>query len=355
MLPYYLVFFVIFIIAACEETISQKRAIFLGLAAILIAFAGLRSSGVDLDYEGYRTWFQDSPILSEIVDGTEALSQRDPGFTLICSLFKSFGIPFESLIFFAAFVAIALKMRAIWLMSPMPLLSVFFYVPYLFLLQEMTQIRAGMAAAIFLCAIPSLVKKKYVSYVLLIILAACFHFSALIFIGFAFLRSPPKNSRVYFFALLLSVILAIFGFTLDFLFMRIASTGLDSRLSFYANAMAAGNEGATNLFNIVSLLNLLLSIILLIFYKKLSGINLYAAHIIRIQLISVITFFLLSGYPVMAFRLSELMGVVGMLAWPLVAFAPDINWGGKKVFLLLVGVALLMSTLRVMQDYSLLS
>lgn len=350
MIPFYLIFLLIFVVAACEEYLAQKRVIFWIFAIVLIIFAGFRASGVDLDYVGYANWYDEAPTLDDVIHGDGSLVNRDPGYTLVCSIFKSLGLSFQVLILIMAFATVILRMAAIWKLSPAPLLSVLFYFPYLFLLQEMTQIRAGMAAALFLCAIPLLAKRKYLAYVAIILLAAVFHYSALVFLGFLLLRSPEGNPRYYLIGVVASVVLAMLGLTADFVFLRIAESGIDSRLSYYATE-AAQSMGTTNLFNSTSVPNLVLSIALLVNYDRLKEVAPYATYVIRIQVVSVMIFFLLSGYPVMAFRLSELVVGVGMIAWPFLIYVVKNEWIRILMFLI-VGMNFLISTLRLMQDYS---
>lgn len=352
MIYFYLLFFLIFAIASSEEHLKHKKSFFFGIGFLLVIFAGMRSSGVDLDYEAYRNWFEEVPALIDYSEDLAAIFQRDPGYQLVSSIFKELGLSFELLIFTAAFSAVTLKMRAIWKMSPAPLFSVLIYFSYLFLLQEMTQIRAGLAAAIFLSSIPSLGKRQYVRYLFLIMVAASFHYSSLILLMFLFMRDNNENPRGYLIVVLLVTLLAMLGVTADFIFLRIADLGIDSRLSFYA-AESTDAIGTTNILNSISIPNLLLSVVLLFNFEKVKDAAPYASYVIRIHAISVIMFFALSGYPVMAFRLSELVGVVGILAWPLLIFIFRARWA-RVALLLLIGVDFLISTLRVMQDYSML-
>ena len=352
MIPYYLLFFLIFSIAISEDYLEHKKLFFFVIGFLLIIFAGMRSSGVDLDYEAYRNWFEEVPELIDYAGDLAAIFQRDPGYQLACSIFKELGLSFELLIFTAAFLAVTLKMRAIWKLSPVPMFSVLIYFSYLFILQEMTQIRAGLAAAIFLSSIPCLGKRQYVRYLLLIMVAATFHYSSLILLMFVFMRDDMENPKVYLMTVVVATLLAMFGVTADFIFLRIADLEIDSRLSFYA-AESTDVIGTTNILNSISIPNLLLSVILLLNFEKVKNAAPYASYVIRIHAISVIMFFALSGYPVMAFRLSELIGVVGILAWPLLIFIFRAEWV-RVTLLLLIGIGFLISTLRVMQDYSIL-
>ncbi|WP_454732102.1 MULTISPECIES: EpsG family protein [Cupriavidus] len=352
MIPFYAAFSLIFVLASVEEHIKPRKELFIFLALLLVLFAGLRSSGVDLDYEGYQNWFDEVFSLGEYVADPVALFQRDPSYQLISSVFKSIGLPFVTLVLAMACVTVVLKMRMIWRLSPAPLFSVFFYFSYLYLLQEMTQIRAGLAAAIFLYAIPWLAQRRHVVYVGLILLAASFHYSALILLIFLPLKETSGNGRGYLIVLIGSVVLALLGWTIDSAFLKIAELGVDSRLSFYA-AASVDSLGTTNLFNSISIPNLFLSLMLLLNFEKVRDAAPYASFMVRIHAISVIMFFLLSGYPVMAFRLSEMIGVVGIVAWPLLIPIFRSPWW-RNTFFLLIGLNYLISTLRLMQDYSML-
>lgn len=79
-----------------------------------------------------------------------------------------------------------------------------------FILHEMTQIRAGVAAAIFLLALEDIKNRNFKIYLIKTILAMMFHYSAIIMI-FVYLFNPNKmNVRFFFFIPIIGIIIAAF-------------------------------------------------------------------------------------------------------------------------------------------------
>ncbi|WP_050873938.1 EpsG family protein [Comamonas testosteroni] len=350
MLQFYSLFLFISVLVFLSINLKLDKRILYILGFVLIVFAGMRANGVDRDYEGYIKWFDEAPMVMDFFSNTVSVFQRDPGFLLINSIFKSSDFSFELLIFCIAFFSVTLKVYSIQKMSPIPILSFLVYFSYIFLLQEMTTIRAGLAASIFLFSIPFLIKRRTIFYIFLIGLATTLHYSALLFLLFLLMKNENEKPNFYIFLIILSLLMSVLGTTVDFIFVRLAELNIDPRIDYYALEFENGLD-KVNIYNTTWMSNLLLSLILLLNFEKMKKISGYASHIIRIHAISVILFFSFSGYPVMAFRLAELVGAIGILAWPFLIFV-----GKNRLFMLILFLAACLnfffSTLRIMDDYS---
>lgn len=67
------------------------------------------------------------------------------------------------------------------------------------MLQDINQIRAGVATALFLTSIPYLVQNKKKIFTYIILLATLFHFSSLLLLVLLFIDATPLSKNKYIF------------------------------------------------------------------------------------------------------------------------------------------------------------
>src|SRR5699024_4808748 len=107
-----------------------------------------------------------------------------------------------------ALISVSLKYNIIKKSSPFLLLSVLVYYSNTFILQDLTQIRAGVAGAIVLYSVLQYAKNKnIISFVMLILLASTFHITALLFFIVLAFDTNAVSSR-YIFIYYLTLIVA---------------------------------------------------------------------------------------------------------------------------------------------------
>ena len=169
------------------------RRIYFFLSLLLIFAAGFRVLGQGPDYESYEYFYNQAFSFLTYIKNPSLLFAKDPAYFILNSIFSNFGIPFETFLFLFAVFFVSLKMRAIAKLSNAPIYSAVIYFSYLYWMQDIITIRAGAADAIFLMSIPFLVEKKHVPYLLMNLLAASFHYSAVVYLLLIFLNE--KNER----------------------------------------------------------------------------------------------------------------------------------------------------------------
>ena len=77
-----------------------------------------------------------------------------------------------------AFISIVIHLPALWKLSKLPLLTLTIYISYYYMMHEMVQMRAGVAAGLFLWAIYFYVEKKKLMSLACILVGFLFHYSA---------------------------------------------------------------------------------------------------------------------------------------------------------------------------------
>lgn len=167
-----------------QKTINNRRP--LGLFLVFIFFcllfipAALRYF-VGTDYNTYT--------ISQIPDAiTNPATTLDKGYVLLIKLgvWMGKGQTYQWVFVLTAFLIAAFLTLAITLLSDNWSLSAFLLFSTIFYTFSLSGMRQSIGVSIFLFALYPLSKKKFALYFGLIILAACFHKSALIFLAFPF-------------------------------------------------------------------------------------------------------------------------------------------------------------------------
>ena len=128
------------------------------IGVVLILIAGLRPIGIDRDSLAYVGIVGSDEVNINLLD-------KEPGFWLIYKINKIiFNGNTQCFFLIYALLGVSLKIFAIKKYSLLPFFSTFTYVCLYFILHEMTQIRAGVAAAIFLLALQDIKDKNLKSY-----------------------------------------------------------------------------------------------------------------------------------------------------------------------------------------------
>lgn len=161
--------------------------------AIIVA---LRPIGADRDSLSYLSLFD--AISGGVINAGEVAFTTDIGFLLIAKLSIFFGTGFRGLLLMYSLLAFTLKICVICKQALYPYLSFYIYITAFVLLHEATQIRVAVSIGFFLLSLPYLFKKKYFMYVLTIVPAILFHYSAF-FLLLLPLVERLKIKRVFYF------------------------------------------------------------------------------------------------------------------------------------------------------------
>ena len=319
----YIIFFIGLAILAIEYEIHPFKNnwillfIFIGLALL----AGLRAETVDRDYPTYLYAFDS--IYNFLGDGGINLSIYEPGFILVVLLFKSiftynYGI---AIMLFFAFTTLAMKLPALVKLSINPYLVILLYYSQYFLLQEMTQIRIGFASGIFLLSLFFYFKSEYKSFILMVLIASMFHYSALGYLLLLFLRKNKFNKFLYGGLLVLSVFFAFIKVPLMGVVGNVFSIGDPSgKFSGYAEIVQENLIDDVVLFNTQNLLRGFCSIYLMVFVP--TEVILKDPRLALFLKCTILSIFLLSFFSevsLIAFRISDLFGLLSIFAFAYLA------------------------------------
>lgn len=300
--------------------IRQTFSLFI-IAVLLILVAGLRHPGVDGDSETYIDVFNNFGSPANYFKEYNVVSFFEPAYYLIPSIIGiTLGLNYVWVFLTFAIISISLKFVAITRLTHFALLSVLVYYSHFFILHDMTQIRTGVASAIILLSIPEIQKRNFVKFLLLITLGFLFHYSTIIFLPVFFLSSTKINKKFYLTLLFVPYILHFFKFNI-LSFLQLFKLGfISDKIQLYNDLLEADIFTDINIFNILFVVQLICCTVFILKSDLLFKKNKHALLLVKIYCIAAASFVLFSNVPVLAFRISELFGIVQIIVMPFILY-----------------------------------
>ena len=295
------------------------------LGSLLIPAAAMRLGLETADTDVYLQEYATYDVTSGLLGGP-----FEPAFMLLSWIGKSLGANAGQYLWIVASIGVLLKLLGIYRSSNFFGLAILVYLSKYFLLHEMTQMRAGIATAIFLCSLPFLHRREGWRYVLCIVLACAFHQSAILYILLYPVCKVTKRKILPLFLLIaggvLFALLNASGMLIGL------AAGYVPKIESYLELLAAGEHAEIHLFNAEIIVKIVVWLILLSRYERLSDRYFLFDTIFKIWTLSIVFYFALSSVPVFAFRVSELLDVVTIPLLPALVVAFDITLVGLGVF-----------------------
>lgn len=196
MIPYIIFFFVIIsgtLISFLNLDKKATTAFFILFSVLFFLLIGFRSCGYD-----YFSYFD---TYESLKNGNEIFLNMEPGFITIFTVSPSFRI----CILIVALFTMILHSVFIYKTSDLPLFSLFLLSSTLLLPTFMGQMRQGLAIGFVAFAFYYCNNKKYYLYFLFTLIAAFFHYSALISLIFFFVPRNVKSFNYYYVTIIVSL------------------------------------------------------------------------------------------------------------------------------------------------------
>lgn len=245
MLPY----FFILIVSLCVIWMYQKTKSFpfiIILCLVLAFFVGMRSFTVGTDSAGYaRTYFSMSSFssLSNAIDGLST----EKGWNALNWVLYQVNSHYWFFFVVVGFLCIVGAIILIKTLSPLPVISLFFYITLGFYLFAFAGMRQALAIAIYGLSLRYLIDREMMKYVLVVLISACFHQTVLIALPLYFVFTLDFSNKKVILIILGSAILGLFVTEImSFL------TSFEERYEVYNEIQGGGNLFA--LFYIVMML-----------------------------------------------------------------------------------------------------
>lgn len=323
------IFAVILFLAFAEESLGKhKWALLLLVGILLIVCAAARPIGFDRDSPNYENFYMHPDNgLSEI--------SVEPSFLMICKACSMFSQDVRLVFILFAFLGVALKLYAIQKFRFMLFFPVLIYFSNFFMLHELTQIRVGVASALFLIAIPHLANGKRLVAFLILLLSCVFHYSALALLPFLFFdNSPLSRWKKIVLCGIIPVCYVMYMLDLDLL-TTIPIPYVTDKVESYKMAAEFGLVDKAPLLNPLQLIKMAVFVWLLFFEDTISY-YLSSIHIlIKMLACSLFVYFAFSSITIVSMRISELYGVIEMIVYPCIIYTIRPQFIGKMAVVII--------------------
>jgi hypothetical protein len=310
---FFLILLLLFILAIIE--IYEKKVVhfipLIFLAFLFSVFGGLKKVGISKDDLNYVTSFEAIQSIRDYFVAFSEWSFHEPSFHFIV-VFLKFIFATQYHWYFFVFVSMAVIMKFFifykYADSFYALLMLYFAI--IFPVHEMTQIRVSVGSAFVMYSwfLYSENKKKKTLFFLLI--AFLFHYSSLI--GFVVFALKRDKSSIYFYSIVLA--LAVFGVIFKFdskdIIISMRISGISDKLAAYKAAEDAGlvSYDDSKIFNVIFISRLALAAFF-IFVSTYADKNSWFQIFLKIYLLSISLYLLLSADPSVAVRVGDLLGL----------------------------------------------
>lgn len=197
-------------IGPCGERryIRKDKLFFFFMAIILAVFAGLRTRGNDTF--AYRHMYE---IMASGLSAIRAISWSNlasaPGFTFINILLKTAGFTFQNYLMVYALFTVITYLWFIRKYSCHTLFSVFLFFTMGIYDFTMAAIKQTFAVALLIIATDRAIQKKYISFVIFVLIAELFHPYSFIYLIVPFLSFKSWSKKTYL--LLFASVIIAFG------------------------------------------------------------------------------------------------------------------------------------------------
>lgn len=221
-------------------------------------------------------------------------------FEFTANIIKSLSPSLFCFMFLYAIISVSIKLKAIQCTSSLHILSLLCYFVLSYPLHELVQIRAGTAIAMYLYAIHYLRENKF-KYVVCILLAACFHYSALVALPFVILNAKTFKKGRWYLLILISCFCYFVGIDIAKIMLSFVSEGS------YLYLQLLTNTEKTNVFNSMLLAYIFIFFVLSECYKKQVR-NPYTCILLKILACTICILPLTASASIITFRLFEFLG-----------------------------------------------
>jgi len=290
---------------------NDSFILILFLSYMLLMLASLRPIGFDADSISYFEMMKS--IISNKVDFSV-----EPTFVwIVKSSYFLLGNDYYQrfTLFIYALINISLIVIIIKKLSINPLFSILTYSFLFYPILTLTQIRFGVASAIFLFAIPYIYNRNLFLYLITIFVAIMFHVSIIILLPFYFLNSQRIKKQYYVLLFVYAIIIAFINTNLK----DIVLNHLDYFPNFIATKLYVylhvyGEDSKffdINIFNSFSLF--IMSIYLFCLYHIQKFKSKYSILLIKILGWGIFLYTLSSFFPTLSIRILNVLGLTSIL------------------------------------------
>lgn len=181
---------------ADEKRTARLQWTFLLLAGGLFVLVATMRYGIGYDYFNYERLYEQLGPMTAAQLVQDPVGKQFIGYSLVTHLLYRAGLDYRSLLLVINLLMTGVVLWFVKRYSPLPWMSLFFYLTLQFFAHSMNLFRQSIAATICLLAYPFLKRRKLLPFVLVVLLAAAFHTSALFFLPFYWILNWKCDGRL---------------------------------------------------------------------------------------------------------------------------------------------------------------
>lgn len=305
------IYLALFLIIVTFSFISFSKFYLKISLLMLFIISAFRSEYVDRDHFNYINLIYNA--------AADLFFPIEPSFKIVSWLSINFFGCYQLVFIVFAMISISLKYKFIERNSPYLMLSVLVFYSNIFVLHDMTQIRAGVACAIVLYALKYLQNKQYITYIAYVFIAATFHITALLFLMVVIFDNKSLSVKyicIYFTFMIVAYISYYLNINILSLLKYINISYVQNKYNDYISQSQGSDFLPINIFSVVQILHLLMVSISFIAARRLHLTN-EQIVIIKIYSLSPLALILFAPLPVFSLRISELFSIVEIILLPL--------------------------------------
>lgn len=217
---------------------NLKNILILAFFSLLVFFIGFRYESVD--YSNYKIIFNSISFQSINFPQFKNIAENisiEFIFGFLISIFKELNLSFYSFIFIFSLISLSIKFFFINKYSPYFFLSSLLFFAFL-IGKDMGQIRNAMIAGILLFAIFPLIKRNFLIYISIILIAAGIQIFALSALPIYWLYPYLTNRKIVFYILLFSFTIFLLGGIFHYLVPLSSFLGdyIQNKINAYINS-----------------------------------------------------------------------------------------------------------------------
>ena len=286
------------------------------------------------------------PATKDVIDTPDAMNYEymfygsnaiielmtEPSFLLIASILRSSGFTVAALFAVYAIINISIKGRWIFKMSPFPILTLFIYISYIYILHDLIQIRVGAALAFGLISLYYYCNDKKWIAVIMIGFATFFHYSSIL-LALIFLFSNKPLTLKWKIILYCIVPFGLFLCIMKLnLLSFIPSFAGGEKLDAYKELAEKGKMDEASLIDPILWIKILAYLTALWFYDYIKEKSQHISLFIKLMGLSLlIELSLLYTNAIIAYRLSELFCIVDPFVITSLIYLFHPSWIGRSI------------------------
>lgn len=313
MILFFFILLVLFILSIVE--LYEKKVVHIVplavLGLLLSVFGGLKKVGISKDDLNYVTSFEAIQSIKDYFVAFSEWSFHEPSFHFIVVFLKYiFANQYHWYFFVFVSMAVLLKFLLFYKYADSFYALLMLYFAIIFPVHEMTQIRVSVGSAFVMYSWFLYSENKQKKTLFFLLIAFLFHYSSLI--GFVVFALKRDRASFYFYSIVvaLTVLGIVFKFDSKDIIISMRISGISDKLSAYKVAEDAGlvSYDDSKIFNIIFISRLALSGFF-IFVSQYASKDSWYHIFLKIYLLSISLYLLLSADPSVAVRVGDLLGL----------------------------------------------